>query len=325
MLGQNLQPVQVSDMLGAQERLSHAFAKTPLITMEPLNIRIGKRLYLKAESLQPTGAYKIRGAYNKCASLVEQFGTGISVITASSGNHGLACALTAKMLGICAKVVVPVVTPQIKKDCIREMGATLVEYGQTYDESFQEACRLSEEEHAYYVHPVSDTEILGAQGTIGMEILEQLPSVQQVVIPLGGGGLSSGIAFYIKQCRPDVHIVCVMPEGSAVYAKSRQAGRLVQLETCHSIADAVVRKTGEPFLFPYIESNVDEILTVQEHSIQSAIKTAALYGKLILEGAGALPLAAVLEHQINLDLETVLICSGGNLDESVLRSALSEG
>lgn len=135
MLGQNLQPVQVSDMLRAQERLSHAFAKTPLITMEPLNIRIGKRLYLKAESLQPTGAYKIRGAYNKCASLVEQFGTGISVITASSGNHGLACALTAKMLGICAKVVVPVVTPQIKKDCIREMGATLVEYGQTYTDA----------------------------------------------------------------------------------------------------------------------------------------------------------------------------------------------
>lgn len=325
MLGQNLTPVQVEDVLKARDRLSKALLPTPLISMEPLNIQLGKTLYLKAESLQPTGAYKIRGAYNKCARLVEQFGNGISVITASSGNHGLACASVSQKLGIPVKVVVPVPTPQIKKDCIRSMGAELVEYGETYDESFQEACRLSERDGSYYVHPVSDTEVLGAQGTIGLEILEQLPSVQQIVIPLGGGGLSSGISYYIKQTRPDVQIICVMPEGSAVYAESRKAGKLVELQECHSLADAVVRKTGEAFLFPYLEKYVDRIVTVQESSIKTAIKNAALYAKLILEGAGALSLAAVLEEQIDPTPTTVLVCSGGNIDQRVLDDALANG
>lgn len=325
MLGQNLTPVQIEDVLRARERLSKTLLPTPLLCMEPLNIQFGRRLYLKAESLQPTGAYKIRGAYNKCAYLVERFGSGISVITASSGNHGLACAAMSKKLGIPVKVVVPVPTPQIKKDCIRSMGAELVEYGETYDESFQEACRISEQDGSYYVHPVSDTEVLGAQGTIGLELLEQLPSVQQVVIPLGGGGLSSGISYYIKQNRPDVQITCVMPEGSAVYAESRKAGKLVELKECHSLADAVVRKTGEAFLFPYLEKYVDRIVTVRESSIKTAIKDAALYAKLVLEGAGALPLAAVLEGQIDPSLTTVLICSGGNIDQKVLDDAMANG
>ena len=145
MLGQNLTPLEINDILKARERLAEAVPPTPLLSMEPLNLRLGGAVYLKAESLQPSGAYKFRGAYNKCAVLAERFGTDISVITASSGNHGLACALTAKRLGIRARVVVPVPTPRIKKDCIREMGAELVEYGETYDSSFREACRLSEE------------------------------------------------------------------------------------------------------------------------------------------------------------------------------------
>ena len=325
MLGQNLTPLEINDILKARERLAEAVPPTPLLSMEPLNLQLGGAVYLKAESLQPSGAYKFRGAYIKCAVLAERFGTDISVITASSGNHGLACALTAKRLGIRARVVVPVPTPRIKKDCIREMGAELVEYGETYDSSFREACRLSEEAGAYYVHPVSDTEVLGAQGTIGLEILEQLPSVRQIVIPLGGGGLSSGIAYYVKHCRPDVRITCVMPEGSAVYAASRKAGKLVELASCASMADAVVRKTGEPFLFPYIEQYVDEIVTVRESSIRTAVKWSAVYAKLVLEGAGALPLAAVLERKIDISQAAVLVCSGGNIDLQVLWEALAEG
>ncbi len=325
MLGQNMTPLEINDILKARERLAEAVPPTPLLSMEPLNLQLGGAVYLKAESLQPSGAYKFRGAYNKCAVLAERFGTDISVITASSGNHGLACALTAKRLGIRARVVVPVPTPRIKKDCIREMGAELVEYGETYDSSFREACRLSEEAGAYYVHPVSDTEVLGAQGTIGLEILEQLPSVRQIVIPLGGGGLSSGIAYYVKHCRPDVRITCVMPEGSAVYAASRKAGKLVELASCASMADAVVRKTGEPFLFPYIEQYVDEIVTVRESSIRTAVKWSAVYAKLVLEGAGALPLAAVLERKIDISQAAVLVCSGGNIDLQVLWEALAEG
>ena len=322
MLGQNLTPLQLSDIFEARQRLPAEFSRTPLLSSELLNLRTQTKLYLKAESLQPSGAYKIRGAYNKCAHLLKQHGSQISIITASSGNHGMACALAATRLGIRARVVVPVPTPEIKKNCIRSMGAELIEYGETYDESFQKACQLTEQGDVYYVHPVSDTQVLGGQGTIGLELLEQLPSVQQVVIPLGGGGLTTGISYCLKQICPQIRIICVMPEGSAVYAESRKAGKLVELPHCASMADAVVRKTGEPFLYPYIESYVDEIVTVGEASIAAAIREAALYAKLTLEGAGALPLAAVQEGLVRNDLCTVLICSGGNIDQDSLKSLL---
>ena len=165
--------------------------------------------------------------------------------------------------------------------------------------------------------------MVAAQGTIGLEILGQLDDVQQVIIPLGGGGLSSGIAFAIKNLKPEVEVISVMPEGSDVYLKSRQAGRLVTIENPHSIADAVVRKCGEEYLFPYIEEYVDEIVTVKEERMKEAIKAAALYGKVTLEGAGAMPLAAVLEDKTLLDQKTVLICSGGNIDLGLLKECIS--
>ena len=323
MLGQNLSKLHLSDIFSARQRLPRAFSKTPLLSSELLNLQVKANLYLKAESLQPSGAYKIRGAYNKCAYLVEQHGSRLSIITASSGNHGMACAMAAAKLGICAKVVVPVSTPEIKKNCIRSLGAELIEHGETYDDSFQRACQLTEQEkEIYYVHPVSDTQVLGGQGTIGLEILEQLPSVQQVGLPLGGGGLAAGVSCGLKQIFPQIRIICVMPKGSAVYVESRKAGELVELPYCASMADAVVRKTGEPFLYPYLETYVDEIVTVSEASIAAAIQDAALYAKLTLEGAGALPLAAVKEGVIQNDLCTVLICSGGNIDRESLKNVL---
>lgn len=318
MLGNNTTPVQISDMFAAEQRLRKVFPPSPLICVESLNQQLGAPVYLKAESLLPSGAYKYRGSVNKITTLMEEYGEDIQIITASSGNHGMACALAAKNLGVSATVVVPVPTPQIKKDCIRALGAELLETGQTYDDSFIAACQLAEEKRMFYVHPVSDRYTVAGQGTITLELLRQHPNIQQVIVPIGGGGLITGISFAMKTLRPSVKIVGVMPEGSAVYAESRKQGRLVTLERCASLADAVVRRTGEEYLYPYIEQYVDEIHTVSEQTLKKAVKLGCLYGKLTLEGAAALPLAAILEGKCQAGAGTVLICSGGNIDQSVL-------
>ncbi|MCI8399359.1 MAG: threonine/serine dehydratase [Oscillibacter sp.] len=322
MLGQTLEPVQISDFWAAERQLRTVFPPSPLLSISPLDQKLGYPVYLKAESLLPSAAYKFRGATNKITTLMKEHGKDIRIVTASSGNHGMACALAANRLGIQAAVVVPVPTPQMKKDAIRALGADLLEIGETYDESFIAACELAEKEGRFYVHPVADRYTVAGQGTITLEILQQLPDVEQVIVPLGGGGLITGISFAMKQLRPSVKIVGVMPEGSAVYYHSRKAGKLLTLDKCASIADACVRKTGEEYLFPYIEANVDDIVTVTEDSIRQAVKTACLYGKLTLEGAAAMPLASLLEGKCQPCANTVLICSGGNIDQTVLEDCL---
>lgn len=325
MRGQNLNEVTVSDLFSARERLSKYLAPTPMVMSKLLNLELGGDVFLKLENLQPTCSYKIRGALNKSLSLQDTFGSDVSIITASSGNHGLACAYAAKVLDMQSKVYVPKSTPQIKKDSIRALGAELVEEGNTYDASFVSACEDAESsEFLHYVHPVSDVDVVAAQGTIGLEILEQLKDVEQILIPLGGGGLSSGIAFAVKTLKPAVKIISVMPEGSDVYVRSRKAGRLVTIENPHSIADAVVRKCGEAYLFPYIERYVDEIRTVKEETMMTAIRTAAVYGKTVLEAAGAMPLAAVLEDKALFQKKTVLVCSGGNIDVDLFRDCMNK-
>ena len=318
MLGRDVSPVEIADIFAAEQRLRKVFPSSPLLNMEFLNQQLGAQVWLKAENLLPSGAYKYRGAMNKITSLIERYGKELRIVTASSGNHGMACALAARNLGVQANVVVPVSTPQIKKDSIRALGANLVEVGATYDESFVSACELAEKEHLYYVHPTSDRYTVGGQGTISLEILDQCPQVEQIVVPIGGGGLITGIALTMKTLKPSVKIYGVMPAGSAVYVESRRQGQLVTLDHCSSMADAVVRKTGEEYLYPYIEKYVDDIFTVTEDSIRQAVRTACLYGKLTLEGSGALALAALLEKKCPLSPGTVLICSGGNIDKAVL-------
>ena len=322
MLGQDLSPVQLSDFLDAERRLRQSFPASPLLSMAPLDQQLGFPVYLKAESLLPSGAYKIRGATNKIMSLLQEVGPSLQIITASSGNHGMACALAASRMGVPVTIVVPEPTPDIKKNSIRAMGARLLEIGATYDESFLAAVELAEKEKMYYVHPTSDRYTVAGQGTISLELLRQIPDIDQIVVPIGGGGLITGISYVLKHLRPSVRVVGVMPEGSAVYAASRAAGELVTLDSCASMADAVVRKTGEPYLYPYIEKYVDEIVTVSEEQLRAAVKTASLYAKLTLEGAAALALAAIMSGKCAPTEHTVLLCSGGNIDGSVLLSCL---
>lgn len=321
--GQDLAALKISDVFAAEQRLRSLFGPSPLISPAALNIRLGHAVWLKAESLLPTGAFKIRGACNKICTLVEKHGPDIAVVTASSGNHGIAVAYAARQTGVKASVVVPVQAPQAKKDLIRSLGASLIEHGPTYNESFPEACRQSAQTGAYYVHSVADAQVIAGQGTISLELFSQLSAVEQIIIPLGGGGLSSGMAFTAKMLRPDIRIVCVMAKGSDVYAACRRAGHVVALDHVASIADAVLTRTVEDYLYPYVEQYVDTIVTVQEQSIMAAVKVAALDGKLVLEGAGALGLAAILEDQVDLSLKSAIICSGSNIDGSVLQKCLA--
>lgn len=322
LLGQNQEPVTIADVFAAKSRIRKFAPPTPLVSMEPLNIQLGAKVYLKLENTQPTGAYKFRGALNKIHCLIDEYGKDIKVITCSSGNHGMACAYAASAMGVDCKVFVPTVTPEIKKSCITALGAQIEVVGAKYDDSFIDACRVSEEEHRYYMHPVADRYVLGGQGTISTEILEQLETVDQIIVPIGGAGLIAGIGFAIKTLKPSVKVIGIMPEGSAVYVESRKAGKLVEIPNPASMCDAVLRVSGEPYLYPYVEQYADELHTVTEESIAKAVKLACLYGKVTLEGSGALALASIVEGKCKATDNTVLICSGGNIDQPLLERCL---
>ena len=297
----------------AQEALRGIARRTPLDRAP----KFGENVYIKAENLQLTGAFKLRGAYNKIRSLTpEEAARG--VIACSAGNHAQGIALSASRLGIKAVICMPAGAPISKVEATRGYGAEVVLVPGVYDDAAAEAERLTKEQGYTFAHPFNDPLVIAGQGTIGLEILEQLPDVEQIVVPIGGGGLITGIALTMKTLKPSVKIYGVMPVGSAVYVESRRQGQLVTLDQCSSMADAVVRKTGEEYLYPYIEKYVDDIFTVTEDSIRQAVRTACLYGKLTLEGSGALALAALLEKKCPLSPGTVLICSGGNIDKAVL-------
>ena len=297
----------------AQEALRGIARRTPLDRAP----KFGENVYIKAENLQLTGAFKLRGAYNKIRSLTpEEAARG--VIACSAGNHAQGIALSASRLGIKAVICMPAGAPISKVEATRGYGAEVVLVPGVYADAAAEAERLTKEQGYTFAHPFNDPLVIAGQGTIGLELLEQLPDVEQIVVPIGGGGLITGIALTMKTLKPSVKIYGVMPVGSAVYVESRRQGQLVTLDHCSSMADAVVRKTGEEYLYPYIEKYVDDIFTVTEDSIRQAVRTACLYGKLTLEGSGALALAALLEKKCPLSPGTVLICSGGNIDKAVL-------
>lgn len=314
LLGQNHEPLKISDVFAAERRVRRLFAPSPLLTMAALNAQLGHQVWLKADALLPTNAFKLRGAYNKISYLSETVGKDIKVITASSGNHGMGVAYASMLAGISATIAVPEPTPQIKKDCIRSYKANLLEHGPIYNETFKLASKLSNEEGYYYVHSTSDREIIAGQGTASLELLDQLPDVEQFVVPIGGGGLMSGIAFTLKTLRPQAKLIGVMAEGSCVYVESRKAGHPVHLDKVSSIADAILTTDVEDYLYPYIETYVDDILTVSDESMAKAINMAFLTSKVVLEAAGAMALGAVLEGKIDLTKKTALMCSGGNID-----------
>ncbi|HEY4380877.1 MAG TPA: threonine ammonia-lyase [Acidobacteriaceae bacterium] len=317
--------VALADVVAARERLHEAIYYSPCPHSLMLSDLTGQQVYLKLENLQMTGSFKERGALNRIAILTpEQASRG--VIAASAGNHAQGVAYHATKRGIRAVIVMPLTTPLVKVTATRGFGAEVVLHGANYDEAFAEAMRLCAEQDLTFIHPFDDPAVMAGQGTIGLELLEQVPLLEAVVVPIGGGGLIGGIACAIKESRPEVRVVGVQTSRLPSMAAAVEAHRPVTVEPATTIADGIaVRRAGDLTL-PMVERYVDEIVTVDEDEIASAILMLLEREKTLAEGAGAAALAALLQHRTSLKgAHTAVMVCGGNIDVTLLSRIIERG
>jgi len=317
--------IGLADVVAARERLGDAVYYSPCPHSRMLSALTGQQVYLKLENLQMTGSFKERGALNRIAKLTpEQAARG--VIAASAGNHAQGVAYHATKRGIRAVIVMPLTTPLVKVTATRDFGAEVVLHGASYDEAYVEALRLCEEQGLTFIHPFDDPDVMAGQGTIGLELLEQVPQLEAVVVPIGGGGLIGGIACAIKESRPEIRIVGVQTAKLPSMAAAVEAHRPVTIDPATTIADGIaVRRAGELTL-PMVERYVDEIVLVDEDEIASAILMLLEREKTLAEGAGAAALAALLQHRTSLQgAHTAVLVCGGNIDVTLLSRIIERG
>jgi threonine dehydratase len=309
----------------ARARIGEAIYFSPCQLSSDLSELTGLPLHLKLENLQRTGSFKERGALNKLLTL-SQAERERGVVTASAGNHAQGVAFHAAALGIRAQIVMPLATPQIKVAATRGFGADVVLHGSNYDEACEEALRRRLEEGRTFIHPFDDAEIINGQGTIGLELLEQVPDLEAVVVPIGGGGLISGVACALKETNPRIRVIGVEPEKLPSMLRAREAGAPVTLNAEATVADGIaVRRAGDLTL-PLVSRYVDEIVTVDDEEIASAILMLLEHEKTLAEGAGAAALAALLQSKTNLrSRRTVVLVSGGNIDVTLLAKIIERG
>ncbi len=323
--------VNLAEILAARERLAGAVYCTPCERSEMLSRTTGLNVFLKLENLQMTGSFKERGALNRIATLSpEQAGRG--VVAASAGNHAQGVAYHATRRGIRAVIVMPLTTPLVKVTATRGFGAEVVLHGGNYDEACAEATRLCEAEGMTFIHPFDDPLVIAGQGTIGLELLDQVEGLEAVVVPVGGGGLIAGVSCAVKQARASrglstVRVVGVQTARLPSMQRAVAEHGPVTLEAAMTIADGIaVRRAGE-VTFPLVEEYVDEIVTVDEDEIASAILTLLEREKTLAEGAGAAALAAVLQRRTSLaqGTRTAVLVGGGNIDVTLLSRIIERG
>jgi threonine dehydratase len=317
--------ISLADVRAARERVRGAIYYSPCPHSQMLSALTGQQVYLKLENLQMTGSFKERGALNRIATLTpEQAARG--VVAASAGNHAQGVAYHATARGIRALIVMPLATPLVKVTATRGFGAEVVLHGANYDEACAEALRRCEAEGMTFIHPFDDAIVMAGQGTIGLELLEQIPQLEAVVVPIGGGGLIGGIACAIKESRPDVRVVGVQTSRLPSMLAARAEGHPVTVEPSTTIADGIaVRRAGD-VTFPVVEKYVDEIVTVDEDEIASAILVLLEREKTLAEGAGATALAALLQKKTTLlGAHTAVMVCGGNIDVTLLSRIIERG
>lgn len=297
--------------------------KTDLIYAEKLSKE--SKLYLKTENLQVTGSFKLRGAYYKISKLSdEQKKAGI--IACSAGNHAQGVALAASNMGIRSVICMPDGAPISKVEATKALGAEVRLVPGTYDDAYEEALRLQKETGATFIHPFDDDEVIAGQGTIGIEILEQIDDLDAVIVPIGGGGLISGVAYAVKQLRPDVKVYGVQAANAAGMVESRKAGEPITLESVATFADGIAVKHPGNTTFEMIQKYVDDVVTVSEDEIATAILTLIEKQKLIAEGAGAVGVAAAMFGKLPLKgKKAVCVVSGGNIDVNILSRVITRG
>ncbi|MCR5773907.1 MAG: threonine ammonia-lyase [Lachnospiraceae bacterium] len=283
----------------------------------------GNKVYLKPENMQRTGAYKIRGAYYRISKLSEE-ARAKGVITASAGNHAQGVAYAAKQFGIKAVIVMPTTTPLIKVNRTKALGAEVVLYGDIYDEACDRAMELAEEEGYTLVHPFDDEGVATGQGSIAWEIFKEQPLTDVILVPVGGGGLATGVATLTKLLHPDTEVIAVEPEGAACLKASLEAGKVVTLPEVSTIADGTAVKTPGAKIFPYLQKNVDRILTVPDEDLVAAFLDMVETHKMIAENSGLLTVAALKQLKCK-NKKIVCIISGGNMDVITMSSVVQQG
>ena len=313
----------LEDFKAARSVLAGVLADTHLVHSTALSKATGNQVYIKPENMQVTGAYKIRGAYYKISTLSQEEKER-GLITASAGNHAQGVAYAAQAAGVKATVVMPTTTPLVKVNNTKDYGAQVILHGAVFDDAAELAGRLSQSEGYTYIHPFNDPVLATGQGTIAYEIFSDLPDVDIILVPVGGGGLASGVATLTKLLNPNVKVIGVEPTGAASMKASLEAGHIVTLDKVDTIADGVAVKTPGDKIFPYIQQNLDGIITIDDHELVDAFLDMMEKHKMIVENAGLLSVAA-LNHLDCKGKNVVSVLSGGNMDVITVSSLVQHG
>ena len=307
----------------ATEVVSKVTQETKLVYSEYFSAQTGNKVYFKPENLQYTGAYKVRGAYYKISTLTEDE-KAKGLITASAGNHAQGVAYAAKLAGVKAVVVMPTTTPLMKVNRTKGYGAEVVLAGDVFDEACDYAYKLAEEKGYTFVHPFNDLAVATGQGTISMEIIKELPTVDYILVPIGGGGLATGVSTLAKLLNPKIKVIGVEPAGANCMQESLRQGEVVTLPNINTIADGTAVKRPGELLFPYIQQNIDDIITIEDSELIVAFLDMVENHKMIVENSGLLTVAA-LKHMKVENKKIVSILSGGNMDVITMASIVQHG
>lgn len=317
--------LSIRDIELAADRLKSVLHHTELERSATFSAMSGAEIYLKSENRQKTGSFKIRGASNKIASLAEK-GEVTSVVASSAGNHAQGVALAANKFGIPATIIMPKIAPIAKVQATESYGAKVILEGDCYDDAYAKACEVCESEGATFIHPYNDLEVIAGQGTLGLEVLKDLPTTDVILVPAGGGGLLAGIAACIKQVNPRVQVIGVQSEGADAICRSFKEKKLVTTDTVSTIADGIAVKKPGDISFELISKYVDDMVTVTDLEISDAILLLMERNKSVVEPAGATSLAAALSGKLDIKgKKVVCILSGGNIDVSFVRDIIEKG
>ena len=307
----------------AAEKVKEVTLNTNLMYSEFYSSLTGNKVYFKPENMQYTGAYKVRGAYYKISTLNDAERKK-GLITASAGNHAQGVAYAAKIYGVKAVIVMPTTTPLIKVNRTKSYGAEVVLYGNVYDEACEYAIKLAKEQGYTFIHPFNDLDVATGQGSIAMEIIKELPTVDYILVPIGGGGLATGVSVLAKLLNPKIKVIGVEPAGANCMQESFKAGKVVTLPTVSTIADGTAVKTPGNLLFPYLQENLDDIITIEDQELIVAFLDMVENHKMIVENSGLLTAAAV-KHIKDKNKKIVSILSGGNMDVITMSSIVQNG
>ena len=307
----------------ATEVVKRVAKETKLLYSKSLSQQVGNKVYFKPENMQHTGAYKLRGAYYKISTLTDEE-RAKGLITASAGNHAQGVAYAAKAFGCKATIVMPSTTPLMKVERTKRYGAEVVLYGDVYDEACEHAYKLAEEHGYTFIHPFDDLAVATGQGTIAMEIIQELPLVDYILVPVGGGGLATGVSTLAKMLNPNIKVIGVEPAGANCLQESFRAGKVITLPSVSTVADGTAVKTPGTKIFPYLQENLDGIITIEDDELVVAFLDMVENHKMVVENSGLLTVAA-LKHLDFTGKKVVSVLSGGNMDIITMSSVVQHG